>query len=260
MVEDDDRAPEASAAALQRPTGDVVAFLARGARPAANWLGATVPFLASPQIAAVVSAERSHRRGLRLASAQPRALQESRLGGGSLYFRFTPGNIRVVRHFPARTSSRAATTFSSCPETDSHPERICRALAEPGRRLYTPETVVVALARRCCGRISRGVAALGRARGRCHPGQGLRGLSGASCPRSCFSLFLVAGWALALAGGIWLIAWAWSGSPTSGRPGHRGCSAGLRFRSLRVAASRAVGSVAVHRPYAAALLVGTVRG
>ena len=39
------------------------------------------------------------------------AIVESRLGGGSLYFRFTPGNLRYVDDFPARASSCARTGY-----------------------------------------------------------------------------------------------------------------------------------------------------
>ena len=60
-----------------------------------NFLSATVPFLERPDVHAAVMPSLAPLEGpvKTLAAA---VVQESRLGGGSLYFRFTPGNIRRV--------------------------------------------------------------------------------------------------------------------------------------------------------------------
>ncbi len=46
------------------------------------------------------SSQRWRRTAVELRSRAAAAIAESRLGGGSLYFRFTPGNLRYVDDFP----------------------------------------------------------------------------------------------------------------------------------------------------------------
>ena len=93
------RRPRHDSTAARDAEGEVVAFLEDGT-PVANWLESTVPFLANPEIAAVVTASMTPARGS-VRERAAAALRESFLGGGSLYFRFTPGNLRFLRHFPA---------------------------------------------------------------------------------------------------------------------------------------------------------------
>ena len=79
-----------SHAAAAQATGELVAFAGAGAVLAGNWLSAAVPFLARPEIAAVVTPCVAPSSGSDRARGAA-AVQESRLGGGSLYYRFTPG-------------------------------------------------------------------------------------------------------------------------------------------------------------------------
>ena len=123
--------------------GEVVAFLEDGATPSRNWLESTVPFLANPEIAAVVTASMTPARGS-VRERAAAALRESFLGGGSLYFRFTPGNLRFLSHFPAENVVVRKADLLALDADLAHPNRLCAALTERGRKvLYTPETVVV---------------------------------------------------------------------------------------------------------------------
>ena len=139
-------APEARTEALHQAEGEIVAFLGRGSVPAANWLDATVPFLANPRIAAVVTPSHDARAGHGSRAGGGSRSQESWLGGGSHYFRFTPGNLRFVRQFPGsdlvarteRSASRLPEDASSRTASSPHSRRAA------GWFSTTPETVVVA--------------------------------------------------------------------------------------------------------------------
>ena len=258
VVEQEARTPEARAAVLQQSDGDVVAFLEEDTTPAANWLGAAIPFLANPRIAAVVCSSVTAAEGSNRERAAA-ALQESWFGGGAHYFRFTPGNLRFVRHFPGGNLVARRAYCLELPEDDLHPDRICAALAGRGRLvLYTPETVVVAPSPPLFGPHLSRVAALGRTRGRAVRENGLRGLSVGALPPIALLAFIAVGWPLALLGDRWRLAWelAWAGY--LGLLVLNSLLAGLRFRSLRIAALAAAGSIAVHLTYASALLVGLV--
>src|SRR4030095_14013288 len=68
--------------------GELVAFLEDGAPPPRNWLERTVPYLANPEIAAVVTASVTPARG----SVRERAAgarRQSLLGGACLLLRFS---------------------------------------------------------------------------------------------------------------------------------------------------------------------------
>ena len=249
-------APETRAAALERAGGEAIAFLEGSAVPAANWLSSTIPFLANPRIAAIVAPSVAPAQGSVLERASA-ALQESWLGGGSHYFRFTPGNLRFVRQYPGGNIVARRAYCQELPDSDLHPDRICAALASRGRFvLYTPETVVVAprppLFRPHLAR----VAALGRARGHVVRERGLRGLSVSALAPIALLTFLVAGWPLALLGGPWRVMWATAWVCYLAVVGVNSLLAGLRFRSVRVAGLAALGSVAAHLTYAASLIGG----
>ena len=253
-------APESRATAVQNSDADLVAFLADGATPAVNWLAATMPFFANPRIAAVVTPSLAPHQGTVRERASA-ALQESWLGGGSHYFRFTPGNLRFVRQYPGANMVARRAYLLELPPADLHPDRIVAALTGRGRFvLYTPETVVVQprppLFRPHLAR----VAALGRARGKAIREQGRRGLSAGALPPLALLAFLVGGWAPALLGGPWFWTWLLIWAGYFGLVLINALLGGLRFRSLRVAALAFVGSFAVHLTYATALVLGLVRG
>jgi hypothetical protein len=158
--------------AARRAGGDVLAFLGDGAIPAGNWLSAAVPFLRAAGTAAVVVPTVAPAGGS-VRERAAAAVWESRLGGGSGSIRFTPGNLRLVRDFPAATVVVKRDDFLAAATPGLAAERLCEELAARGRQVvYTPETVVVArrstLFRehlREVGRYARGRAGSVRRRG-----------------------------------------------------------------------------------------------
>jgi glycosyltransferase involved in cell wall biosynthesis len=251
--------PEARASALQGTENELIAFFGARALPAANWLDTTVPFLANPRIAAVVTPSMTPAHGS-LNERAAAALQESWLGGGSHYFRFTPGNLRFVRQFPGTNLLARRAYCEELSDEELHPSRICAALSRRGRFvLYTPETVVVSPRAPLWRPLLAEVAALGRARGGAIRERGRAGLSAAALPPLALLAFLTLGWPLAWLGGGWRLVWALGWAAYLGLVLANSLLAGLRFRSLRVALLAAAGSVAVHLTYGAALVVGLVR-
>jgi glycosyltransferase involved in cell wall biosynthesis len=245
--------------AAQAARGDVVAFLDRGAVPAGNWLETTIPFLANPEIAAVVTATMTPAHGS-LRERAAAAVAESRLGGGSHHFRFTPGNLRFVRQFPATNVVVRRDDLLALDADSIHPHKLCAALNERGRKvLYTPESVVVAPRPPLFGPHLAEVRAAGRARGEAIRAHGLRGVTPASLPPLALLAFLVLGWPLAVAGGdwldLWLALWAVYGAAVL----ISGSLAALRFQSLRVGLLAMVGIVAVHVTYAIGVLRDVLR-
>ena len=248
--------PETRGAAVREASGEVVAFLEPEASPAASWLASTIPFLANPRIAAVVTASVAPAHGT-LRERASAALQESWFGGGSHYFSFTPGNLRYVRLFPAGNIVARTAYCRELPDEELHPDRLVAALARRGRLvLYTPETVVVAPRPPLFAPHLRRVAALGRARGRAVRARGFRGLSATALAPLALLAFLLVGWLVALQGGRWLLAWAVIGLIYVALVAVNAALGGLRFRSLSVALLAAVGSVVVHVTYAISLLRG----
>ena len=78
LVETHDRGSAPARAA----SGEVLGVLRPGARPASNWIAASVPFFADPTVAAVVSPTVAPLRASTREQAAA-AVLESRLGGGS---------------------------------------------------------------------------------------------------------------------------------------------------------------------------------
>jgi glycosyltransferase involved in cell wall biosynthesis len=248
--------PENRRKAVQSASGEVLAFLERGAAPAGNWLESTTAFLANPEIAAVVTASMTPAHGS-LRERAAAAVAESHLGGGSHHFRFTPGNLRYVRQFPAANIVVRKDDLVGLDEGSLHPDRLCAALNERGRRvLYSPETVVVTPRAPLFRPHLELVAAAGRARGDEIQSHGLRGITAASLPPLALLTFVVSGWPLALAGGTWRLAWLLLWAAYTAAIMTVGTLAALRFHSLRVGALAGIGTVAVHLTYA----VGVVRG
>jgi glycosyltransferase involved in cell wall biosynthesis len=255
----DVQSPEQRAAAVAESDGEMIAFLERDAAPAANWLAASIPFLANPLVAAVVT-PRIAPAGGSLRERAGAALQETFLGGGSHYFRFTPGNLRFVRLFPGGNIVARRAYLQELPERDLHPHLICAALASRGRFvLYTPESVIVAPAPPLFGPYLKQVTALGRSRGHAIRKHGLHGLSGGALPPIALAAFLLGGWALVWLGGAWRVVWALAWAAYFAVIGVNALLAGLRFRSLKVAGLTAIGSVAAHLTYIAGMVVGLVR-
>ena len=251
--------PAARREAAQTAHSELVAFVEHGATPARNWLESTIPFLANDALAAVVTATMTPAQG----SARERAaaaVAESKLGGGSHHFRFTPGNLRFVRQFPAGNIVVRREDLLALDEQSLHPARLCAALNERGRRvLYTPETVVVAHGPPLFGPHLELTAAAGRARGQAIRELGFRGVTAPSIPPVLLLAFAFLGWPLALAGGPWLAAWGVLWAAYVLAVVGTGLLAALRFQSLAVGGLTMMGIVAVHTTYALALLRTVLR-
>jgi glycosyltransferase involved in cell wall biosynthesis len=256
VVRLDDDSTAARRAAAERAGGEVLAFLGPGAVAAGNWLDSTVPFLGRPEVAAVVvptmtPAEGSNRE---LAAG---AVWESRLGGGSLHFRFTPGNLRFVTMFPAQTAVVRRDDFLALPPEQNSEHRLVRELNAHGKRVvYTPDTVVVRREPPLFRPHLAKAAEFGRGRGRDVRRGGPRALRPLTLAPLAILTFAAASLPLAAAGGrqrkLAVAGWGVYGAAiVLGAVG-----AGLRFRSARVGALTAAGSVATHLTYGASFLAG----
>jgi glycosyltransferase involved in cell wall biosynthesis len=129
-------------ASARDASGELVALLEPGARPAGNWVLAAVPYFADPDVAAVVApAVTPMRASVRERAAA--AVLESRLGGASRRSRFFPGNVRIATDEPAsavvvRRSDLVGAAAAGCSR-----EQLVAWLAEHHRQtIYTPDTSV----------------------------------------------------------------------------------------------------------------------
>jgi glycosyltransferase involved in cell wall biosynthesis len=145
--------------------GGLVARVAPGARPAGNWVAASVPFFAASDVAAVVCPTVAPTRGP-LRDRLSAAVLESRLGGGSRRMRHVPGNLRLVADHPAENVVARRSDIEAARAANVSDRRLVAWLAERGRRtVYTPDTVVVQPPPPALRPLLRAAAADGRARG-----------------------------------------------------------------------------------------------
>jgi hypothetical protein len=238
----------------------VLAFLARGAVAAGNWLDSTVPLLSGRDVAAVVVPTMNPVDGpdRELAAG---AVWESRLGGGSLHFRFTPGNLRFVTMFPAQNVVVRRADYLALAAEEGSEHQLVRALTARGRRVvYTPDTVVVRREQPLFRPHLTRAAEFGRGRGRDVRLGGLRAVRPLTLAPLAFLTFTGASVPLALSGsaGRRLAAAGWGVYGAAIALG--ATTAALRYRSARVGMLTAAGSVTTHLTYGAAFLVGFVRG
>jgi len=121
---------------------EILAVLARGARPAGNWVSAAAPYFADDEVAAVVAPTVAPLQGpLRQRVAV--AVLESRLGGGSRRSSYFPGNVRVVADYPAESVVIRRRDFTAAREANVDDERLVAWLAAQGRRtVYTPDASI----------------------------------------------------------------------------------------------------------------------
>ncbi|MGH3083604.1 MAG: glycosyltransferase [Gaiellaceae bacterium] len=184
-----------------RATGDVLAVLGRGARPAGNWVTAAVPYFGDDRVAAVVCpALAPLQAGLRERAAA--ATLESRLGGGSRRMSYLPGNVRTVTDHPAESVVVRRIEYAAARRAGIESERLVAWLAERGRRtVYTPDTSVSLLPPPLFRPHLRGTVQHARARGaaaRRTRGASLRGVTAFSVAPA---LAAIVGGSLVLAGG-----------------------------------------------------------
>ena len=239
----------------RRAAGEVVAVFRPGVVPTANWLAATVPFLRRPEIGAVVTPSVAPSSGdVRQRAAA--AVRESRLGGGSQYFRFMPGNLRVVKDFPADALVARRDVLHEL-DPGILLEHVVSELTARGLDvLYTPESVVASPAPALVRPHLQAVAAYGgstsqalrrRHIGAVRPGTVALGLG---LP------WLLLGWLPGLILSGVLRAWAVSVAVYALLLVGVGVVAALKFRSVVVGIVTVPTLVATHVAY----LVGLIRG
>jgi glycosyltransferase involved in cell wall biosynthesis len=250
-----DARPSALRELAQRARGSVLALLEEGGRPAGNWISATVPFLRREDVAAVVVAKVAPHEGS-LRSRAAAASGESRLGGGSLYFRFTPGNLRYVDDFPGGSVVVEKERYLALGEAVTPHDLAARLTASGGYVLYTPETFVVGAAPPLFRPHLGLTFAYGRRRGGEVRRRGLRALRRTTLLPAALVGFLFLGPFALLVGGplqtVWVVAaLAYVASVVLGA-----VSAAFSSRKLAVGALVALGLVLTHVTYAAGFLRG----
>jgi glycosyltransferase involved in cell wall biosynthesis len=246
-------------AAAERASGEVLAFLGRGSTASGNWLDGTVPFLNRTEVAAVVVPTMSPADGSTRERAAG-AIWESRLGGGSFHFRFTPGNLRFVHAFPTDTVVVRREDFLSLNADEASEHRLAASLVARDKRVvYTPDTVVVRREPPLFWPHLTRAAEFGRGRGREVREGGPRAIRPLTLAPAALVTFAAAGWPLALGGHAGRKAWAgvWALYGVVVIAGSAGSA--LRHRSARVGALTAVGSVATHLAYGGAFFAGLAR-
>jgi hypothetical protein len=244
--------------AVEAATGELVAFAGAGAVLAGNWLSATVPFLARPDVAAVVTPRLAPSTGSARARAAA-AVQESRLGGGSLYYRFTPGNLRIVRDYPSDAILFRRAAYLALGEDVPAPELAARLNGRGGAVVYTPETVVVSAVPPLFLPHLRRIAAYGRSRGLALRRVGPR----AARPST---LIVLALWLLVLTAPLVVLGrgavpeqlWVAAALVYGTAIAVSALIATLRFRSLRVGALALLAFPLTHAVYAVAFVRGLV--
>jgi glycosyltransferase involved in cell wall biosynthesis len=259
VVRVENSSPSVLRAAAEHADSEVLAFLGPGSVAAGNWLDSTLPFLGRPEVAAVVVPTMTPAEGSSHELAAG-AVWESRLGGGSLHFRFTPGNLRFVELFPAHTVVVRRADYLALPPEACSEHQLVRALTSNGRRvIYTPDTVVVRREPPLFRAHLAKAAEFGRGRGREVRLGGPRALRPLTLAPLAFLTFAAASVPLAASGpmGRRLSAtgWAFYGAAV----GLGATAAALRFRSARVGALTAAGSVATHLTYGGSFLAGFLR-
>lgn len=247
--------------AARSASGDVVAVLESGARPAGNWLDATVPYLIRGRAAAVVVPRVAPASASVLERAAA-AILESRLGGASRRFRHLPGNVRVVSDYPAESCVIRKADFLAAREAGVGAEQLVSWLAARGRRtVYTPDASISAPPPPLFRPHVRGTFAFARARGAAARATRGASLSYATALALAPSAVGALGATLALLG------------PREARPGAvalvvaysvtvltSACMAALRSRSIVVGALVAPALVLTHGSYVAGFVRGLTGG
>jgi hypothetical protein len=216
--------------------GELVALSASGASPAGNWIAACVPFLAAEDVSAVVCPTMAPAGG-RLPDRLAEAVLESRLGGGSRRMHSVPGNLRIVADHPAENVVLRRRDWLAAQQAGVPRRGLVAWLDERGlRTVYTPETVVVQTPPSALRPLLRSSAVDGVARGRAARRTRGRSASGATVLALAPTAAGLVGLPLLLAGGPGRSAGAVLVSAFAQSFAGAGAVAGLRSRSLAVAA------------------------
>jgi glycosyltransferase involved in cell wall biosynthesis len=250
--------PAARRHAAERADGELLAFVRPGALPAVNWLSASVAFLARAEIGAVVTPLLAPVVG-DVGSRAAAAIRESRLGGGTQYFRFLPGNLRFVQDFPGDAIVVRRDLFLRLPAGTPVAD-VCAELDARGHSvLYSPESVVVAAPPPLLGPHASWAFGYGRVRGAAVRRRGFGALRFSSILPLVLIAFVLGTLWLALAGAdgrLLLAAW----TPYALVVLATSATAAVRFRSPAVGLLVVPGFVATHLTYAVGFCAGLVIG
>jgi len=242
--------------AARAATGEVLAVLAPGARPAGNWVSASIPYLFEEDVAAVVCPTLTP-HGVPLRQGVAAAVLESRLGAGSRRIRYLPGNVRTLADHEATSVVVRRADYVEALELGIPGDRLVAWLAGRGKRtIYTPDTSVSLSPPPLVGPHLTATEAYARTRGavaRASRGTSLSGSTAISVGPFAGALagvlLLLAGERARRAGSVLVLAYA-------GTLAFSGLHAALRFRSLTVALLHPPAVIATHAAY----LYGFVRG
>jgi glycosyltransferase involved in cell wall biosynthesis len=244
-------------AIARRVTAELIAFIEPGAAPSGNFISATVPFLARREVAAVVTSKVAPAGGS-LGQRVATAVRESRLGGGSLYFRFLPGNIRYVHDFPTASYVARRERLLELPSSVAA-DRVPEALAERGDLVvYTPESFVVVPTTRFGRSFLAETCAYGRERGRAFARRGFAALRLSTSIGLGVGVFLLSGWLLAFVSSSAVVVWLVGVAAYLVALMFAAVFASLRFRSAAVGLSLPPALALVHLAYAASFARGAV--
>jgi glycosyltransferase involved in cell wall biosynthesis len=245
-------------AAVEASTAEIVALLEPGARPSANWLTATAPFFGLRDIDAVVTPQLAPSGG----NARERAaasIAESRMGAGSLNYRYKPGAIRFVSDFPAESLLVRRERYLSIDPATPADQVVLEISAAGGRTLYLPEASVTVPAAPLFLPHLRHICAYGRARGLLVRRRGLSAARVSTVGLVAFLVWVLFGWIVFFAGplgrDLWLAVWLAYAAALS----VAAFFGGLRFYSLRVGLLAAAGLFLTHVVYSVSFVAGFLR-
>jgi len=245
-------------AAAEASTAEIVALLEPGAHPSANWLTATAPFFGLRDIDAVVTPQLAPPGG----DARERAaasIAESRLGAGSLNYRFKPGAIRFVSDFPAESFLVRRERLVSIDPATPVDQIVLEISAAGGRTLYLPEASVTVPAAPLFLPHLRRIGAYGRARGLLVRRRGLTVARASTLGLVAFLVWAFLGWIVFFAGpagrDLWIAVWLVYAAALA----VAAFFAGLRFYSFSVGLLAAAGLFLTHVVYSVSFVAGFLR-
>jgi len=258
VIEESD--PVRRRAASEASSAEILAFLEPGAHPSANWISSSVPFFARNDIHAVVTPQLAPAGGS-LRERAAAAIAESRLGGGSLNYRYKPGAMRYVSDFPAASLLVRRERFLALGPDTPEEDVVLELAGSGGRTLYLPDASVTIPTAPLFAPHLRRIRSYGRARGKLVRRRGLGAARASTVALLALAGWALLGWLLLLSGPagteFWIGVWA----AYFASVGLAAFFGGLRFHSLRVGLLSAVGIPLTHAAYAGSFVAGlTQRG
>ena len=250
--------PQVRREAAERSDAEILSFVEPGAHTSANWMSATVPFFSRPEIDAVVTPQLAPVGGS-LRERAAASIAESRLGGGSLNYRYKPGAMRYVSDFPATSLLVRRDRFLALdPATPA--DEVVLGLATEGRRvLYLPDASATIPPAPLFRPHLRRVGSYGRARGVLVRRRGLTVARASTVAILGLVVWALLGWLLLLGGSVgaavWLAVWGIYLLAVA----LAAFFGGLRFHSVRVGLLTAAGLPLTHAVYAGSFASGLSR-